>query len=114
MLIIGREKRTSKTFKLFGNKYTAEYLHSTCDLFMSFETDMYRDSYGREFGINKKGDLVYANLKTYDYRSDEPLLEDVSNPYENAIDRSYEIADEMIDDISYIKLKTCIKTENDN
>ena len=83
-----------------GKSYTGTYQYSDIRKGNSYVIDIYEGEDRIEFGLKSEtGELVYINLVGREFLDTQPYLEDVSNPYENAISIAKKVADEYIDNI---------------
>ena len=70
----------SRTIRVGGEQFSGEYRYSRYDLYNSYVTDYYAGEDGLQFAVNAStGELVYLNLMTKTFFSQEPLKEEIDD-----------------------------------
>lgn len=80
--------------------YSGEYKQSIVDTLNSYTTDIYCDENYVEFGLRSDTkQLVFINLMNKHFFDNEPYLDEIENPQNNAILLAREIAEKYVSDI---------------
>ena len=100
-------KNYRQKLQFMGKDYEGEFLRATAYPLTPETGNVYRTSDGIQFSLSREnGELKYFSFMSKTFFDKEPLLEDVQNPEQAAIDIATRLAEEYIDTSDYTRTVT--------